>query len=306
MSLDDQSLDRLIRAAQTDGTDAPASVPSESVIRRYLLGTASPGERHQVREALERSANLRREVLEYAEAVDHAVVSEPLITTAGLEASRLPLPDWVAVQTTVIGGHPAVHEQAAASKSGWSRMWEQLHMPILAPLAIAALLVLLLVARAPQQRQSPGAWVVVTPAVPAEELIAMSTRSNSPGGQPSSGNERDAAVAAFRTALRFDDGEFVYQPTTGLEPTDSSRILLVTLADSVGVDIAKVEMIIPITARINIWILSLPNRTLRKTEYHSGSRTLAWNPEWGRRGCLTCVYERDSKFHATAVQYFEF
>ncbi len=306
MSLDDQSLDRLIRASQKGGADAPVPTLSESVIRRYLLGTANPAERHQVREALEHSADLRRKVLEYAEAVDHAVASEHLIPTAGREASPLPLPDWVEAQVSVSGGHSAVHERPAPSESGWSRMWGRWQMPILAPLAIAALIVILLVARAPQQRRSEGSWAVVTPVVPAEELIAMSTRSNSPGEKSSSGSERDAAVAAFRTALRFDDGEFVYQPPAGLEPADSSRIQTVTLTNPAGVEIATAGMSIPNTAPIHIWVLSLPNRVLRKTEYDPGSRTLVWNPEWGRRGCLTCVYEHDSKFHATAVRYFAF
>jgi len=272
--MSDDHLEDLIAAA---GKAEPSDFvpPANDVVQRYVLGTASPSERKQVREALERSSTFRRSILEMAEDVDRASALGISTSYSGQPLSRL---DRI---------------------SRWSQ--RILRVPVLLPVAAVILLLMIGVWRSDRP---VGLWELVEERLDKEELISLVTRS--PGQSSKSyTTARDAAVAEFRSMLKWEDGEFMFPslPYQQEKSSDGTLITLRLIAEEKFV-IGEWTRAVP-DSEPTIWLLALPSRDLRRIPEAHGVIDAIWNPGWGLRGCVTWTYKLGNEYYAAPGITFE-
>ena len=268
-------LEHLIRLA---GMDEPVgfAAPSDEIVQRYLLGTASAGERAQVRHAIESSSEFRREILLLAEDVDRACE-----TRVG-EAYN--------VQKT---SHPACVSH--------SRPWF-MRLPIALPLAAAATVILALIGRTLLEHESH--WTLVESSVEAERLMPLDTRGSghSPTAYPS---EREAAMAQFRHLLRWTDDGFRFEEL----PADSvvrmsGQDFRLRLHDQEGRTLGDWSVSVPADSA-GIWLLTLPERDLYHMTVYRRKTTAVLKQMVSQGGCIVWTYQTKEGFRAAPSVTFE-
>jgi len=275
LSPDDARLNRLIKAArQLDTTEVVR--PDDDAIEAYLLGSPTAEQKQAVVAALIRSPEFRREVLEQAREIKELdVLSTELTPTDGPVPSLEEFPagyDEESGETKSIPdvGRPAVESaaQRPAEVNPEPTPVTSLHwawMPVLAVAAVVALVaIVLLQTRSPQATVAQMTFVrdVEKPELITNETLAVRPESQWKVYETS----EEAALAGFRSMLRYESGELIPESKEVSESQIGSAPV-VQLVDSSGQAVARfvfeqLDRDAMGRSDLQLWGLFLPNYQL--------------------------------------------
>jgi hypothetical protein len=278
VALEDKRLDDLIRLA---GETEPASFdpPSAEIVDRYLLGTASSGERDAVRDAIEKSPAFRRLLREKAEDVDRAVDAAPSAPFV-----RKPL-------------------TGNLSTTGWlrrvTRPW------IVIPVAATAIVALAFLMRSAKQvaRKAPT-WENVSSQLPLESLLSLNMRAGTSDSLMGYPTAEKAALGALRQLLEFRDGEFYPKPPQSTsQHADSNRNLRASLTVAGQATPIEIQGNLPggisiPGATVTTWILRMPQRELRDAVMNDSVIKAALDLKPGEFVGVVWTYEFDGQYYS--------
>ena len=298
-----QELDRLVGAANM-AKDTDSVRPSSDTIRAYLLGIANRSQKDEIRDALLVSSAFRREMQLLTEELNR-VESPPVQQGLNTQSSEN-VPDL----SSYVTGSRAV---APRSLGVWSRIRKIRALRNAPRWAAALAIVVLAIASFSLLRSDKlltGALVVVQEQVDIDALISLSPRdlSTRQGSQAYETAEL-AALAGFRSALKFEDGAFAVDSNwiANQGRSTSGEVLLrmrsadgntrdLTTDFSTSVHEAAPEM--------SAWILFLPQRKLCSVKLSSSKMEVHLGNPNDDHGLLIVVWRDKGLFRASSVRSF--
>ena len=301
---EDARIDELIRAARKRHDDGEGSVPDE-VVHAYLVGRANAQEKAEVRRALARSQEFRRELVALS---DYLQTLSSDAAAAAFDAAQAP--PYVATELEpVVAGAEQFERDAGPSMTerlvaAFQWLFEMPRAMVAVP-AGAALVLLLVVA--PEISWHPGISPMTAP-------LHLSPRTfTGPPGLPRGGatSHVDAAEEELRRCLRLEDGRLVFladvpstepqQPLATVRIVNAWRRKLRTVLLPHPVDLPSSAG----NPDLRIWIAVLPEGAGRDVELRTyavanGSVVVRWDAEGRKRGALFVTYQQGGEFKATA------
>lgn len=304
-SPEDDFLNRLIRDSRRS-EDADFRRPDGQAIAAYLMGTATPAQEKEVRDALLQSAVFRREILDMSEDMEALAHAETLKTkgegltlmapsrseflrTYGEETPRgqkaRPLLSRLIVGTPVVN---FIAYAAVASALILVVTWVSLIQPIGTPVPRVASLTL------------------ETAGVEVAKLISNKTRSMVEAEGPKIyESAEEAALGEFRFLLEDRNGRLhTRSPARPREPTGPHAISTVILLDSADKVIGEFQAPIPLSGtrspnRPQAWFLALRSRNTYMTGLSADTTYIRWPDDMEPEGVGTFTYGYEDGYMAT-------
>ncbi len=299
---EDRKLGRLIRASRSRDD---FTRPSDASIEAWLLGVATGAQKDEVKEALIRSAEFRREILHMAE--DLASLTDPETMQAFVNC---PVSEAPALRDVL--SEPSVDQKERIS------MWSRIHsflIPVAAPrvaLFGAAAVVILAFVSIQFIRIGPdtidGLRVAKLETVAEMDAgLFVSNLTRSPD------EEKDvqvlfddhllAAEAAFSEVIMLLDGEYTIDTSDEPEtPQGRFKSVMIRLVDESGSPFAiHKASLVDTTREIKGWILSLPSKRLQMLDMEYDSVAVVLDPESDSQACIVFTYRIGAEYAASAV-----
>lgn len=324
---EDAFLNKLIRASREPG-EAKFIRPDEEAIAAYLMGTATPAQESAVKAALMSSAEFRREILGMAEDID--ALSSASAQEIEKQAEMIRPPSY----REFLAKRGQGVQSGGASDTLWTRLTRWRIPQLYAPLAVAAVIVVLIVvqtgvftvARKPAEPQVPPSEVVTPASTQVTELaqwllmdqdidqgllISNVTRGATiSAAQAAYGTAQEAAMAVFRSVVTYDNGVFRPDPAAKITPPASPyRTASLILAAGAGGEIRYISAAVPIGRsedtglRPEAWVLTLPARDLYKIEMQDDTTMVQWTPAMGDTACITFIYPEGKRYKAVGFEW---
>lgn len=314
-SKEDEVLNRLIRASRDVG-ETDFVWPGDEAVTAYVLGTATPEQKERVQVVLSQSEAFRREMLQIME--DVAALSTPsVVSTMG--SAAVVAPRFREFLETY--GEPVHKPGAATSVWAWIKRLASARVYVPAAVVSAAAVVILILQNVLYGPITPVApmvaqLTVARERVPIEELRSTGPlRSVSAESRYSYSVPESAAVAVMRDSLLAADGETGELHLTHWKPRQRMerphRTVVLRVTDETGRALAEFAGDIPLTSKQDVaghavFILTLPDQTLRGGSLESDTTVVEWNMAWGTSGCIAYAYPCRNGFCAIPVSVFRF
>jgi hypothetical protein len=298
-----QEFDRLLKAAN-EVKDTNGVRPSSDTIRAYLLGTANKSQKDEVRGALLASSEFRLEMAALTEELER--METPLVQRELDASNNEAVPDLSAYVS-------GPHARTAATSSPWSRIRNLLSLTpaprlaaalVIAVLAIASYLML-------QTDELPiGTLSVKQQQVDPDVLIRLSPRDLSTQAEnPTYETAELAALAGFRSALKYENGVFAIDSPLVASQTDAEAgdvLLRIREADGDARDFRTVlsSSLSDAKPEVSAWLLFLPQRRLCLVELASSKTEIQVGTSFGDKGLLIFVWRDKGLYHAGSVRSF--
>lgn len=170
--------------------------------------------------------------------------------------------------------HPQPMRDLEPNLCSPSRQWRTTSI---VPVAIAALLTIMIVTQAPEYgRLSAPTWKTVAQEIPLENLIPLSLRSSRVTDTTvGSLTAEQAALAEFRKLLHLTkDGVRPIESRQSAIPASQGRVLWAVLRTTSGASVDTIVRVLPDSlttgvGRTTAWLLTMPARELRSTAMRS-------------------------------------
>ena len=305
---EDEVLNELIRACRQEEPAEGFVRPDSQVITAYLLGTAPRKQERAVRAALARSNKFRLEVLEMAQ--DVAALSDLDLTEYEKEMNQVRVPSLqdVLKKHAERAGKDERETLWENLQNFWSKLIQQRIPQLYAPVAVAAV-VLLLVSIHFGIFATTRTWTVVSENIDKGLLVSITPRgAESMEFYPSPDK---AALARIRSLLEFESGQFFLSPPEKrLKPSASFRVVQLGLLDPSDNVIQEFQAHIPFTEaesakEVTAWALGLPPRNLYKLKMKSDTMEVKWDEDMGMYGVITFTYRDEEGYKGAAGFTFD-
>lgn len=293
----EKALDRLVALAGQQLPE-PHNLPSREVVQAYALGEATEEQQGEVLRALEKSAAFRAELLE---------IMDDLESVTKVEAA-----EHMALQPSEArSGQMQEYIAQAPPPSLWKWLRSRVQFKLLVPAAIASTAVSLFFLRPAEDIPS---WNVVPDPVDPGRLVSFELKGvDDADTLPQSyATSKDAALAAFRGALKLDGGrisvgyEYLRPSVSG--SGRSLQLVLLGQQDSV---LATYDVVLPQASisepiYVQAWMLALPSLQLRWIEMTSDTLLVTRTQDFDGEGGITFAYQTDSGWVAVPPFVFGF
>jgi hypothetical protein len=274
--------------------DAAVEPPDAATIAAYVARRATDGEVAEVQQAMAESAAFRREMLllvaEYGEAVERGRTLQP--------GEDTPVPP--------LDGLTGRAGSGSRPKRPRRSVW-----PVYVIIAAAALILLL--SALVMISGEPMSFELVEASVDRAHLISNQTRGAEPARTGAYDSVREAAIAAFREHLKYENGVFVLRDTVAVKSADQrGATIAVSFVDDGGAEVSSV-VLTPSSRAVgsatDVYVLTIPDVVsdphgraeksdgfaLYRLTVESDSVRAYWPDSWGSRVYVTaCARDADS------------
>ncbi len=313
MQDEEARIDALIRSVQRKRQAQEVAVSDETV-HAYLTGRATAAQKSEVRQALLRSAEFRKELLALSAQLEELASDEAMTR---FEAAVAPPPPADLLQrsgkTTRFARDRTVQERIGAALDGLlapvRALGQALQLRVLVPVGAAAVLVLAII---PRLTWSPIIAPVGTTA------MDPSVFATAPGlSRGAVQDHEEAARLELRRWIRLRDGSLVFEPPVpGATGAVAGQRVEIELVGAWRRKLRTVELVAgqppslpgagepPHAPQAIAWLALLPQEDGVEVELRSypllgRSTAVRWDAEGSERGVLVVTYERDGHIEAS-------